>query len=475
MTKAEDNYEARTPEMHENRTHGKVTFDKSKVRRDLRPYQKKMVHYIDRGLVSNAFELLDKMEADGVEPDVVTFTMVLRVCSKAFSSEKAVKCWRKMIERDIEPNTVSYTTLIHCFAKEGKVDEAERYYDEMIYKGVPVSHITHGARLAACARAQDYERALKIWTDIRASGIDLPDNLKHNSVLAALAGGGQWEKALEFWMEMKEQRFSSCAMTYNSLILALKTGRQYEQALKLLETAREEGVKLTVVNYTTAISVCGDLKDSNRAEQLFNEMIADGLIPNRMTYTMLLKVYGYTNEIDKARQVFKDLQEEAGVTPTTLMYNEICPMLLRNSLWEEAHELIRDGSRRGILQIFSKHVRNAIDCNVNPNAMVLAFLDVILEERLRMFAQTGSARPLGLVLNNYDKEEYWIQPKLDEYFRLCHPPLETKLFKAKPGQSGLMWIKDDSLQEWMEFNVHKVTANDATKLATIEDLEEERS
>merc|ERR1712183_605084 len=111
------------------------------------------------------------------------------------------------------------------------------------------------------------------------------------------------------------------------------------------------------------------------------------------------------------------------------------------------------------------------DCNANANTMVLAFLDVILEERLRMFAQTGSARPLGLVLNNTAKKEYHIQPQLQGYFRLCHPPLETKLFNAKPGQSGLMWIKDDSLHEWMKFNVHKVTADDASKHETIEDIE----
>merc|ERR1712060_823812 len=271
------------------------------------------------------------------------------------------------------------------------------------------------------------------------------------------------------------QRFESCAMTYNSLILALKSGRQYEQALKLLEKAREEQVKLTVVNYTTAINVCQDMKDSKRAEELFNEMIADGLIPNRMTWTALLKVYGWTNEVDKARQVFKDLQEEADVTPTAVMYNVICTLLLRNGLWEEAHELIREGSRRGILQIFSKHVRNAIECNVNESAMILAFLDVILEERMRMFAQTGSVRPLGLVPNNLEKEEYHVQPKLEEYFRLCHPALEAKVFQGKSGKSGLMWIKDDSLQEWMQFNVHKVTADEVTNHETLEHLEEERS
>lgn len=77
--------------------------------------------YSRSGLFDKAFCLLDKMKiTDGCEPDVQTYSILIKSCLQVFAFDKVHILLADMESRAIKPNTITYNTLIDAYGKAGR-------------------------------------------------------------------------------------------------------------------------------------------------------------------------------------------------------------------------------------------------------------------------------------------------------------------------------------------------------------------
>ena len=65
------------------------------------------------------------MMDNGVEPNVVAFSTLIKACAQSGNVEAAEKWLRTMMDSGVEPDVVSFSTVINACAQAGNVQAAE--------------------------------------------------------------------------------------------------------------------------------------------------------------------------------------------------------------------------------------------------------------------------------------------------------------------------------------------------------------
>lgn len=78
-----------------------------------------------------------------------------------------------------------YSIIIHGISKAGRLYEAFLLADELREQGKPLGALTYNALLGACARNDEYEKALNLLSRMRQEGLQ-PDIVNYSLVIQAL-------------------------------------------------------------------------------------------------------------------------------------------------------------------------------------------------------------------------------------------------------------------------------------------------
>ncbi|XP_010250314.1 PREDICTED: putative pentatricopeptide repeat-containing protein At1g68930 [Nelumbo nucifera] len=88
--------------------------------------------YAQFGKANQTIELFERMLADGLQPDGVTFIGVLSACSRAGLVEKGYKYFDSMVqEYGIDPIPDHYTCMIDLLSRAGRLEEAKDFINKM--------------------------------------------------------------------------------------------------------------------------------------------------------------------------------------------------------------------------------------------------------------------------------------------------------------------------------------------------------
>ncbi|MCO5594883.1 hypothetical protein L7F22_048918 [Adiantum nelumboides] len=74
-----------------------------------------------------AIQCFDKMQAQGVKPNAVTYTVVLAACSDACMVVIGQECFKKMVEQGVKPTLDHYTCMVDLLARGGSIQKAEEF------------------------------------------------------------------------------------------------------------------------------------------------------------------------------------------------------------------------------------------------------------------------------------------------------------------------------------------------------------
>eukprot|EP00435_Cladocopium_sp_Y103_P036998 s1336_g9.t1 len=113
------------------------------------------------GRESVAKQWLRQLRQDGLSPDTVTYTSLIKACSKFGDLPGAVGWLHEMVANQLTPDVMAYTAVIHCSAKKGNVEEATRWFERMSANDVRGDHVTYTALINACAKRSDAFGAMK--------------------------------------------------------------------------------------------------------------------------------------------------------------------------------------------------------------------------------------------------------------------------------------------------------------------------
>lgn len=226
--------------------------------------------------IRNAENLFDEMQKRGIEPDVTSFSIVLHVYSRAHKPQLSLDKLRLMKEKGICPTVVTYTSVIKCLCSCGWLEDAEELLNEMVGNGISPSAATYNCFFKEYRGRRDADSALKFFKKMKEDGLCMPTMHTYNILIGMFLKLDKIGVVKELWNDMKET-----------------------------------GVGPDLDSYTLLVNGLCEKQKWRLACQFFVEMIENGFLPQEVTFKTLYKGLIQSDMLRTWRRLKKKLDEES--------------------------------------------------------------------------------------------------------------------------------------------------------------------
>lgn len=212
--------------------------------------------------------------------------------------QNAERCLQDMIDQGIQPNEVCYSCVLKACMNACKKK----------------------SRTQASDRAVHWLQVMLDAGDKGLCSLDLEARKRgYNMVIKACAESRNLMQA-EFWMnQLQNVGLKADKVTYTCVINACaKKPGDLKKAEEWFSLMQNSGIEPDLHCYSSIIIACGHARDSGRAEYWFQKMLDDHVVPNRSTYQHLLTAFDQAGSSEFAQR-WSGRMREAGLDPSLML------------------------------------------------------------------------------------------------------------------------------------------------------------
>jgi pentatricopeptide repeat protein len=176
-----------------------------------------------------------ELTEEGLPLTVATFNALVDACARCGQMAKAPGLLDDMFQRGIEPNLITYSSILKGYCQDNNLDRALDLLEHMKQASqFKPDEVTYNTLLDGCARQGLYDRGMLLLEEMEAAGVR-PTNFTL-SILVKLANRG---KRLERCFELTEEistkyKFSPNVHVYNNLIQACVNNKDTQRGMDVL-------------------------------------------------------------------------------------------------------------------------------------------------------------------------------------------------------------------------------------------------
>lgn len=304
--------------------------------------------YCEHGEAEKALECFKQMNEEGVPPDAVTFSCILKACGSIRAVDKGRDVHAEVVRKGlVRECTIVGNAVVDMYAKCGVLTQARDVFDGLLVRDV-VSWNTLIAGYGQCEHGED---GLHCYGRMKCEGL-MPDAVTFSCVLKACATIGAAEKGLEAHTTIVAQgllggsivvgnalvdMYAKCgdifkaqevfsdlpmrdAVSWNALLAGYCEHELSEEMLHCFKQMKSEGFSPDAVTLSCTLKMCGTIGASVRGKDIHAEIIRLGWLgDNSVVGNALVNMYAKCGVLEKAQQVFDELPGRDAISWNTLI------------------------------------------------------------------------------------------------------------------------------------------------------------
>lgn len=275
----------------------------NKERGLLKPDQKMfhmMIYMFKKaGNYGKARKLFSEMAARGVPRTTITYNSLM---SFETNYKEVSKIYDQMQRAGLQPDVVSYALLISAYGKARREEEALAVFEEMLDAGIRPTHKAYNILLDAFAISGMVEQAKIVFKSMRRDRCS-PDIFSYTTMLSAYVNASDMEGAETFFRRLKQDGFRPNVVTYGTLIKGYAKINNLEKMIKRYEEMKVNGIRVNQTVLTTIMDAYGKNRDFGSAVIWFKEIESCGLRPDQKAKNILLSLAKTAEELDEANEL----------------------------------------------------------------------------------------------------------------------------------------------------------------------------
>ncbi|KAM7472293.1 hypothetical protein LguiA_010476 [Lonicera macranthoides] len=282
-----------------------ATFDGMK-KRNIFAWNSLISGYAYKGHFEDALRLLNRMENEGIVPDLVTYNGLVSGYSMWGHVKEALATIRRIKVAGLTPNVVSWTALISGCSRNGKYEYALKLSIQMQQEGINPNSATISSLIRACAGLSFLNKGKEIHCLSIRNGL-IEDAFVATALIDMYSKCGSLKNAYEVFRKIQNKTLAS----WNSMIMGLAIYSLGKEAIALFNEMRELGFKPDAITFTALLSSCKHSGLINQGWRFFNSMKKDyGIIPTIEHYSCMVDLLGKAGYIDEAWEFIKTIPIE---------------------------------------------------------------------------------------------------------------------------------------------------------------------
>uniref|UniRef100_A0A7I4DQ64 PROP1-like PPR domain-containing protein n=1 Tax=Physcomitrium patens TaxID=3218 RepID=A0A7I4DQ64_PHYPA len=296
-------------------------------RPDLSTYNTIMNMYVktDVGL-TKVLSLFKEMCLQGIQPDVVSYDILLAACAPKQHVKEAQRIFDTMKKRrGIKPTVVTYTSLITVYANAGDFRSAMQVFGEMVAEKCQPNVKTFTSLINSCRKGGHVEEAQTIFEAMKEYGVK-PNVVTYNALINVYTERGEQDGAQRVFLQMVQSGLQPTGVSFTVLMSSFKATGAFKEVLSIYDQAKQLKTVCSVQTFTEALDACSKAKNIPAMIKVLDDMRAAACPPSAVTCTVLL--VALSSKCSNDVEVF-DLLHSLEVFDSELA--QCCHLLLTNS------------------------------------------------------------------------------------------------------------------------------------------------
>merc|ERR1719407_324926 len=274
------------------------------------------------------------------EVDISKHVAMMRARSKENDLEGAMQVFRKLQSSGVQLTSLAYNALLDSCVQCGKVNIALQHFKEMKDLGL-VDVVSYNTLLKAYLKQGQILKARKLLTEMAESDIEA-NQVTYNEMLNALVAVKDRQ---EMWALVREMNAIgmkpnsvTCSIILKSLTAHSATD-DVRQAMALIDNLQED---MDEVLFASVVEACVRVGQLDLLSSKLQQYASFGGLAGLTapTYGSMIKAYGRARDIERVRELWGEMRRHH-VTPTSITLGCMVDALVRNSLPDEAFDLVR--------------------------------------------------------------------------------------------------------------------------------------
>jgi pentatricopeptide repeat protein len=300
-------------------------------KRDVVSWTALIAGYVRHGFCDEALNFFSQMKSEGLVPNNVTFSCILKACS----SRRSIKLGQEIhaeVEKQglLEKDVVLGTTLVDMYGKCGMLHKAQQVFDRLPVRNV----VSWTALIVGYVQHELGDEALASFVQMRREGFS-PDATAFACVLKACGNLRRIDKGEEIHREIAE-----LGLLEGDIVLRTALIDMYAKcgAIGKAQQAFDEIATPNVVCWNALIAGYVEHELAAEALRCFMRMRAMGPSPDAFTFACILKACGRSGSVEKGQEIHAELRKQGLLGKDQVLGNALVDMYARCGLIIEAQE-----------------------------------------------------------------------------------------------------------------------------------------
>ena len=301
-------------------------------KRTVVPWNSLISGHVQNGQPELAMKCFLQMQDEGVTPDSITLTCILKACGSLGSLEIGTKIHALIEEKGLlQQDVMLGNTLVNMYCKFGLIGKAHEILEQFPRRNVA----SWSALIAGYAQHGRGEEALRCFYSMQNEGIS-PDSVSFICILKACGSIGSLKIGEEIHDEVKKQGLLGKDIVLGTALVDMyaKCGA-LEKAHKVLEELPERNV----VSWSALITGYVQHGHGDVAVKCFMEMLDEGISPDAVTFVCVLMACGSTGSLKVGQDIHAEVKEQNLLGKDMALGTTLLHMYAKCGVLNKAHEV----------------------------------------------------------------------------------------------------------------------------------------
>ncbi|XP_020583594.1 pentatricopeptide repeat-containing protein At3g02330 [Phalaenopsis equestris] len=327
---------------------------------------------LKNGNLNEAVELFLEMMKMGVEPDHITFSLVLKLISTLNEYEMGAQIHGLAVKKALALDVVAGSALVDMYAKCGSLADSLFFFREMPRR----NWVSWSAIIAGCAQNERFMVGLDLFLEMQREGIGVSQSsyaslfrtcaglpsleigkqlhghaMKNNFMADVVVGTATLDMyskcdslgdAMRIFWELPDRSLQTC----NAMLVGFARNEEGIEALNLFKFMNISCILADEISLSAVLSACAEAKTCLQGMQVHCLAVKTSHVLNVCVMNAMLDMYGKCRDLMSACNVFQEMEQRDLVS-----WNAIITALEQNGIYGE---------------IFS-HLNQMLHCRLEPD------------------------------------------------------------------------------------------------------------
>ncbi|CAH9148022.1 unnamed protein product [Cuscuta epithymum] len=300
--------------------------------------------------------LTNMMKEKGIEPNIMTFGILINHLCKLHRVDEALLVFEKMKDGNegihaVQPDTVIYNTLIDGLCKVGRTEEGLDLMEKMRLdeNGCKPNTVTYNCLISGFCKAGEIDMSVNLFSQMTKDAELVPNMITYNNLLDGMCKNGRVGSAMKFFTEMQAKGVKANAVSYTILITAFSNVNNIEKAMQLFTEMTESGCYADAIVYYCLISGLSQAGRMDDACLVLSRMKEAGFLLDITGYNILIAGFCKRNKWNKVHELIQEIEQSGIIKPDCVTYNTLISFFSKKGGFSKAHTLLKKMIDEGVM------------------------------------------------------------------------------------------------------------------------------